>query len=111
MQLTRFARSIELQVLLEIHHPKEIEKLNEIVNVIGVNNRDLNTFSVNTKISLGMAEKIPEHFVRISESGISSPGIVKELREAGYDGFLIGELFMSSDDPVAAFCDFTKKIL
>jgi indole-3-glycerol phosphate synthase len=111
LQFARFARSLELQVLLEIHDPVEIETVNQYIDIIGVNNRDLNTFSVNTKVSLEMAEKIPEHFVRISESGISSPSIVKELREAGYHGFLIGEIFMNSDDPVAAFSDFTKRIL
>jgi indole-3-glycerol phosphate synthase len=111
LQLARFARSIELQVLLEIHDSGEIETVNEFIDIIGVNNRDLNTFRVNTKISLEMAEKIPEQFVRISESGISSSAIVKELREAGYHGFLIGEIFMHTDDPVAAFSRFTKKIL
>jgi len=111
LQLARFARSIELQVLLEIHNPIEIEMVNEFINIIGINNRDLNTFSVNTNISLEMAEKIPEQFVRISESGISSPAIVKELRKAGYHGFLIGEIFMHTDDPVAAFSGFTKNIL
>ena len=111
LQLARFARSLELQVLLEIHDPGEIETVNEFINIIGVNNRDLNTFRVNTKISIEMVEKIPEQFVRISESGISSPAILKKLREAGYHGFLIGEIFMHTDDPVAAFSGFTKKIL
>lgn len=110
LQLARFARTIELQVLLEIHDPVEIETINEFINIIGVNNRDLNTFRVNTKISFEMAEKIPEQFVRISESGISSPAILKELREAGYHGFLIGEIFMQTVDPVAAFSGFIKKI-
>lgn len=111
LQLARFARSIKLQVLLEIHDSVEIESVNEYIDIIGVNNRDLNTFRVNTKISIEMAGKIPEQFVKISESGISSPAILKELREAGYHGFLMGEIFMDTDDPVAAFSGFTKKIL
>jgi indole-3-glycerol phosphate synthase len=111
LQLARFAWSIELQVLLEIHDPGEIETANEFIDIIGVNNRDLNTFRVDTKISIRMVGKIPEPFIRISESGISSPSILKELREAGYHGFLIGEIFMQTEDPVAAFSGFTKKIL
>jgi indole-3-glycerol phosphate synthase len=110
LQLARFASSIGLQVLLEIHDPGEIEMLNEFIDIIGVNNRDLNTFRVDIKISIGMVGKIPADFIRISESGISSPSILKELREAGYHGFLLGEIFMHTDDPVAAFSGFIKKI-
>jgi indole-3-glycerol phosphate synthase len=108
LQLACFARSIGLQVLLEIHDPGEIEMLNEYIDIIGVNNRDLNTFRVDTKISIGMVGKIPAHFIRISESGISSPSILKELREAGYHGFLIGEKFMCTPDPVKTFAEFVR---
>lgn len=111
LQLARFARSLDLQVLLELHNVAEIETANEFVNIIGVNNRDLNTFRVDTSISFEMAEKIPEQFIRISESGISSPDVIRELREAGYQGFLIGGAFMETGDPVAAFSDFTSKIM
>ncbi|MCE5347009.1 MAG: indole-3-glycerol phosphate synthase TrpC [Bacteroidales bacterium] len=110
LELARFARSIDLQVLLELHNIAEIDTVNEFVNIVGVNNRDLGTFRVDTNISIAMAEKIPQQYVKISESGISSPDVIRKLKEAGYNGFLIGGAFMESEDPVAAFSEFTKKI-
>ncbi len=110
LSLARFARSLDLQVLLEIHNKAEIDVLNEFINVIGVNNRNLNTFEVNTGISLELADYIPEQFLKISESGLSSVELMRELRSAGYEGFLMGEVFMKSSDPVAAFSDFVSKI-
>ena len=110
-QLARLASSLELQVLLEIHNVHELEKVNEYVNIIGVNNRDLSTFVVDTELSVQLAVKIPPEFIRISESGISSVLTIKRLRGAGYQGFLIGEYFMHTPDPVVAFSDFVKLIL
>jgi indole-3-glycerol phosphate synthase len=110
-QLARFARSLEMQVLLEIHGRQELDRLCEFVDMVGVNNRDLNTFEVNMEVSLDLVGEIPCDFVRISESGITSPLVVKKLRSAGYQGFLIGENFMRSPDPVVAFSDFVKLIL
>jgi len=97
-------------VILEIHSQAELAFAGEYINIIGVNNRDLKTFIINTDISLELAEKIQGTFLKISESGISSPSMVKNLRQAGYHGFLIGETFMSGNDPVAVFSDFVKKI-
>ena len=108
--LSRLARSIGLQVLLEVHNEQELDYLNEYVSIAGVNNRDLKTLKVDTEISLGLAAKISDNYVRISESGISSHSIIRELREAGYNGFLIGEKFMSDADPVRAFHDFMNTI-
>lgn len=108
--LARLSHSLDMEVLLEVHSPDEIEKVNEYVNIIGVNNRDLRTFKIDTGTSFEMIEKVPHSFLKISESGLTSPGIIKELREAGYDGFLIGSLFMSAGDPVSAFVDFVREI-
>jgi indole-3-glycerol phosphate synthase len=108
--LSKLASSIGLEVLLEIHERSELDKVNEYIDIIGVNNRDLRSFEVNTAISLELAGKIPAGFARISESGISSPLDIKELRDAGYDGFLIGERFMAATDPVKAFSGFVKSI-
>ncbi len=110
LHLSRLARSIGLEVLLEIHERAELEKVNEYINIIGVNNRDLRSFEVNTSVSLELADMIPAGFVRISESGISSSQDIKSLRDAGYDGFLIGERFMAAPDPVRAFSGFVKSI-
>jgi indole-3-glycerol phosphate synthase len=110
LSLSELARSIGLEVLLEIHGHDEIDMINEYVNIVGVNNRDLRTFSVNTRISEKMAHQIPPGILKISESGISSPVEIKKLRVSGYDGFLMGERFMSTPDPVKSFSEFIKDI-
>lgn len=109
-RLARFAHSLGLQVLLEIHNRSEAGIINEYVNVAGVNNRDLQTFAANTDTSVELADALPANLVRISESGISTPEIIKKLRDAGYHGFLIGEKFMCTPDPVKAFSEFIKLI-
>lgn len=111
LNLARVARSLGLEVLLEIHDPKELEMTNQYVNIIGVNNRNLKTFKVNTDTSEKLADKIPAGFIKISESGITSPEIIKKLRIAGFNGFLIGEKFMFTPDPVKAFSEFVKLII
>jgi indole-3-glycerol phosphate synthase len=111
LHLARFARSLELQVLLEVHGMSELDRLCEFVDMVGVNNRNLNTFEVDMEVSLELAGHLPAEFVRISESGITSPLVIKKLKTAGFQGFLIGENFMRAPDPVLAFSDFVKLIL
>jgi indole-3-glycerol phosphate synthase len=108
--LAGLAQSLGMEVLLEIHEQSELDMINKNINIIGVNNRDLNTFIVNTVVSEEIAEKIPRDFLRISESGINSVHVVKKLRSAGYDGFLIGEMFMSTPDPIRSFSSFVKEL-
>ncbi len=110
LRFAKLAQSLLMEVLLEVHTLQDIQMTNENVNLIGVNNRDLKSFSVNTNVSLELADKIPDGYLKISESGISSPVTIKMLRNAGFDGFLIGGLFMSEKDPVSAFSDFVKRI-
>jgi len=110
LKLAMLSRSMDMEVLFEIHSPDELNKLNEYVNIIGVNNRDLGTMKTSYLISMELADKIPGEFIRISESGISTLKMITELRNAGYDGFLIGEYFMGKPDPVKAFTDFVNII-
>jgi indole-3-glycerol phosphate synthase len=111
LNLSKLARSLGLEVVLEIHEKAELEKVNEFISIVGVNNRDLRSFEVNTSVSLDLAPKIPAGFARISESGITSPEEIHALRAAGFDGFLIGERFMATPNPVKAFSDFVKSII
>ena len=111
ISLARLAHSLGLEVLLEIHDVSELEKVNPYINIIGVNNRNLKTFEVNIEISENLAEKIPDGFLKISESGISSPQIVTNLRNSGFNGFLIGEKFMCTLNPVRAFSEFVKDLI
>ena len=80
------------------------------IDLFGVNNRNLKTFEVSLETSRSLAEKIPDQFLKISESGISEPNSIKELIKFGYKGFLIGENFMKSDHPGNTARDFIKKI-
>ena len=109
-QLARLARLFHLEVLLEIHNEKELNFLNPYVSVVGVNNRDLTTFVTDVSISLKLGALIPDCFVKISESGISSPDTVKQLRQAGFQGFLMGENFMKTPQPIESFKQFINAL-
>ena len=100
--LSALARSIGLEVLLEVHQASELGFLNEHIDMVGVNNRDLKRMVTDVHTSVRLADKIPADYIKISESGISDPGTLITLRENGYRGFLIGEFFMQDPDPAAA---------
>ena len=108
--LSDFAKSLNLQVILEIHSEKELSYLCYSIDVVGVNNRNLKKFETNINNSINLADIIPSSFLKISESGISNSKEIFLLKEYGYDGFLIGENFMKKEDPVSACNDFIKKI-
>ncbi|MEL7001550.1 MAG: indole-3-glycerol phosphate synthase TrpC [Bacteroidota bacterium] len=98
--LAEFAKSLGLETLLEVHNEEELNtSINQHIDLVGVNNRDLKTFTVDIKTSLDLASKIPGDFVKVSESGISEPESIIELKKAGYSGFLMGERFMQSGRP------------
>lgn len=109
-ELARLANSLNMQVLMEIHKEKELDFLNEYVNIVGVNNRNLKNFTVDINTSYILSEKIPPEFIKISESGINNPEDIKKLKNYGYQGFLIGENFMKNDDPVKSFERFVEEI-
>jgi len=102
-QLATLARSLGMQSILEVHSELEIEThITPTVEIVGVNNRDLDTFQVEVETSIRLASRIPDQFCKISESGISEPQTIKRLRNVGYRGFLIGEAFMAASNPQAA---------
>lgn len=104
------AKELGLDVLLEIHNQQELGHINDKVDVVGVNNRNLGTFVTDVQISFDLADKIPNEFVKISESGISQPQTVIDLQQTGYKGFLMGENFMKTDNPGQALEDFIKQL-
>ncbi len=110
LELTQTAKEIGLEVLVEVHSAEELEKLNPQVDLVGVNNRNLKTFEVDIQASVLVSKLIPEHFVKISESGLSNPASIAELRAAGFKGFLIGETFMKTDNPGQACNEFIEKL-
>ncbi|MBF0647393.1 indole-3-glycerol phosphate synthase TrpC [Dysgonomonas sp. GY75] len=109
-QLARTAKELGLDVLLEIHNEQELGHINDKVDVVGVNNRNLGTFVTDVQISFDLVEKIPNEFIKISESGISDPQTVVDLQAAGYRGFLMGENFMKTADPGKALGEFITQL-
>lgn len=113
-QLGQFAHSLGLEVLLEVHDRAELERtVTPHVDLIGVNNRNLHDFTLSVETSKELAALIPAEFVKVSESGISSAETIMELRQYGFEGFLIGETFMKNSRPekaCAAFIDELKKL-
>ncbi|WP_130736217.1 indole-3-glycerol phosphate synthase TrpC [Flavobacterium sp. J27] len=110
--LSQFAQSLALEVLLEVHNKEEIEKsIMPSLNMIGVNNRNLKTFEVSLDYSKELVNYIPDNFVKVSESGIYTVEEVKELQKHGYQGFLMGEHFMKTDDPGREAKDFINKLI
>ena len=105
------AKSLGLEVLLEIHSIDELNKIsNTDVDIIGVNNRNLDTLDIDIENSIEMFEHIPSEFIKISESGISKVDSIIKLIKVGYDGFLIGENFMKTSKPEESAYNFIKKV-
>ena len=108
--LSALAHSLGLEVLLEVHQESELDVLNENIDIVGVNNRDLKRMITDVNTSIELSEKIPADFLKISESGISDPGTILTLKEYGYRGFLIGEYFMQQTDPGNACRDLIESL-
>lgn len=108
--LTRTAHDIKLEVLLEMHSEDELEYLDCEPDMAGINNRNLGTFHTDVANSFRLAEKMATDAVKVSESGISNPDTVRQLRAAGFRGFLMGECFMKEKDPGLALKQFIERI-
>jgi len=108
--LMRVAHELGLEVLLEMHSEAELEYAALNPDLCGINNRNLGSFVTDVQNSYRLAELLPHDAVKVSESGISSPQTIRELREAGFRGFLIGETFMKAPDPGSALRDFISNI-
>ncbi|XOD68616.1 MAG: indole-3-glycerol phosphate synthase TrpC [Flavobacteriales bacterium AspAUS03] len=104
------AKVLGLEVLMELHSEEELDKITDDLDLIGVNNRDLKTFSVDIERSVRLFPWIPNNFIKISESGISKPENIVYLREVGFQGFLIGENFMRSSDPGESCKRFIRQL-
>ncbi|MEP0212433.1 MAG: indole-3-glycerol phosphate synthase TrpC [Cellulophaga sp.] len=110
-QFSEFAKSLNLDVLLEVHNEEELHKsIMPSLDMLGVNNRNLKTFTVSLDTSKSLSKLIPNDFVKVSESGISNIEAIKELQPYGYKGFLIGENFMKTDNPGDSATNFIKSL-
>ena len=105
------AIELGMDVLVEIHNEDELRRALKLkTKLLGVNNRNLKTFEVNLEKSMELAPKIPDDFVKVSESGISKIESIQDLKTFGFQGFLIGESFMKSADPGDSALNFIKKL-
>ncbi len=97
--LARKAKNLGMEVLMEVHNVKELKLLNDYVDIVGVNNRNLKTFKTDVETSVKLSSLIPHRFIKISESGIADAETIHYLHEKGFRGFLIGETFMKTENP------------
>ena len=104
------AHELELEVLLEMHNEEETEYAELEPDMYGINNRNLGTFETDVNNSFQLIERLPAEGVKVSESGISDPDTIRQLRACGYKGFLIGETFMKETDPGLALKNFIAQI-
>ena len=104
------AHQLGLEVLLEMHSKQEFEYTEFEPDICGINNRNLGSFITDIENSFRLAELLPKDAVKVSESGISDPATVKALRQAGFNGFLIGENFMKATNPGDALAEFISNI-
>ena len=110
-QFSTFAKSLGLDVLCESHNEEELQNsIMPTVDMLGINNRNLKTFEVSLETSKTLIKQIPDEFVKVSESGISSVEAIKELKPHGFQGFLIGENFMKTDDPGKSAREFIEQL-
>ena len=109
-QFTRLAHKLQMDVLFEVHNKEEIEKADAAIRILGVNNRDLNSFKTDVKRSLQLIDNLPFEAIKVSESGLDSPETVNALYEAGYNAFLIGENFMKTENPGETAKNFINRL-
>ncbi|MBT8318259.1 MAG: indole-3-glycerol phosphate synthase TrpC [Lutibacter sp.] len=95
----KLAEDLGLEVLYEVHNQEELDKIELDHKIIGINNRNLKTFEVDLEHSIQLASQIPDSCIKVSESGLSDPRVIIGLKEYGFQGFLIGENFMKTEDP------------
>jgi len=110
-QLAAFAKSLHLEVLMEIHSKDQLGKVTADIDLIGVNNRNLKTFEVNFENSIQILPDLPKGLTKVAESGINDLENILTLQRAGFDAFLIGEHFMRQERPGEECARFTKAIL
>lgn len=106
------AKDLGLNTLLEVHNLEELKRsIHPNIDAIGVNNRNLTDFSVSIQTSFDLIKEIPDGFLKVSESAISDPKVINQLKLAGFNGFLIGENFMKTSNPGAAMQQFTQEMI
>ncbi len=105
------ARELGMACLVEAYTEADLEKIDyDQIELLGINNRDLTTFSVDIEHSLDMFREVPERIIRISESGLKHPEDLAHVRRAGIDAVLIGETFMRARNPGAKLAELSAAV-
>ncbi len=108
--ISELAAELGMDVLLELYSLEELDKVPGNVKIIGINNRNLKTFRVDIEQSIRLAEKLPDHVIKVSESGISMVSTIKDLYNKGFKAFLMGEKFMQMRDPGRSCIKFMNEL-
>ncbi len=108
--LAHTAHELGLETLLEVHSEKELEYVGDNIDMVGVNNRNLGTFHTDVQNSFRLAACLPKDYVLVSESGIDNAATIRQLRDVGFRGFLVGEALMKTDNPGESLARLIKEI-
>lgn len=111
LRLQELAHSLGMETLLEMHSERDLEYAEIEPDMYGINNRNLGTFVTDVNNSFRLAECLPQGVCKVSESGIDDAQTVRDLREVGFRGFLMGEHFMKTDTPGKALGEFIKALV
>lgn len=109
-QLSGLAKSLGMETLLELHTQEELGHYHPGIDLVGINNRDLHSFSVDLSRSASLASQLPPEAVRVAESGIHSVEDCFFLLQRGFNGVLMGEYFMKHEKPGLAFKNFNESL-
>lgn len=109
-EFTELAHQLDLEVLLEIHTEEELGHFNTDIDLVGINNRNLKDFKVDLQHSVRLKDQLPKDTLSVAESGIYRIEDFHYLKNKGFDGFLMGEYFMKSSNPMKAFEEFSVEI-
>ena len=108
--MSQLAKSLGMEVLLEIHDESELKHINSSIDLVGINNRNLKDFSVDLNHSIKLSEQIPNNFVKVAESGIKGEDDILFLKSNGFQAFLIGEHFMKQENPGTACSELIQNL-
>ena len=100
-----------MEVLLEVHNQEELDShYGNYVDLVGINSRDLKSFNTDLEVAKKLANQLPAGVPKIAESGLKTPEDVVAMKNAGFDGFLIGTSFMKSSEPGKACQRFSQQV-
>jgi indole-3-glycerol phosphate synthase len=109
-EFTELSHELGLEVLLEIHTEEELRHFNSAIDLVGINNRNLKDFKVDLQHSVNLKNQLPKNVLSVAESGIYNIEDFTYLKDKGFDGFLMGEYFMKSENPGNEFAEFVSNI-